>query len=177
MFSCNYVKYSSTKSFSVSSLLNACLFVWLSPGLPLLLLSPNRNNTQWSIWGLLTAFVCRHVQNWEVPSFPTFPWLVNAASEASLPVDGALQSYLTQKRNIHKHGDISGRQDAVLRSVRLIFISPLGCWNKFVDSSSSAAAALHSAAKQRIFHNRSIRGSGRRRWRRRRGSAAASGRS
>lgn len=130
---------------------------------------------------LVHACVCSKATeaslNWVAWAWPTFPWSVNAASGASLPVEGALQSYLIQKPNIHKHGDIPSGQDAVLCSLFVVFNSSLGRWIKFVDPSSSPGAALHAAAKQRLFHNRSKRGFSRRRWRRRRGSSAASGRS
>lgn len=59
------------------------------------------------------------------------------------------------KPNVHKHGDNTNRQDAVLSSVFVVYISPRGCWNQSVDSSSSPGAALHAASKQRILHNRS----------------------
>ncbi|KAF3847223.1 hypothetical protein F7725_020251, partial [Dissostichus mawsoni] len=56
-------------------------------------------------------------------------------SHASPPVEGALQSHLIHEPDIHKHGDITSRQDAVLSSVLLLCISLLGRWYTFVDPS------------------------------------------
>lgn len=138
-----------------------------------------KKDSVWSVGGVslpLCAVLSeqRHILKREVVASPR---PVNAAAAAWLPVEGALQSYLMHEPSTHKHGDITGRRDALLSSGLLIFNSPLGRWDKFVDPASSPGAALHAAAKQRLFLDRSQRGFTGRRWRRRRGSAAASGRS
>lgn len=136
-----------------------------------------------STWcsGALTASVCSMKAAARAYGKLVFPGIPVALCTRGITTSRRSSPVLPhrKKTNVHKHGDITDEQDAVLSPLLVISISPRSCWNKFVEPSRSPCTALHAHSKQRLFHYRRKWGFTRRRWRwsRRRGSDGASGRS